>query len=122
MSFKKEGLQTNLVRIQTTIKDYVDSVKTYVQDKAEPLDDRWEVFCEVGKTGILPEVYTHNIEGKLRGFSEEISWYDDFYMNCGQSRSAQSLMESVLNKDDVDEEEFMESILDLFVYTVMEDD
>lgn len=119
--FEKESLEKTLAQLTHNLAEYVSRVKAYVQDKSNPLDDRWELFRKVGEVGILPKAYTYDIEDKLQGFSSEISWYDDFYMDYGHRKSAQDLLEAVLDKDVVIEE-FQESILDLFVYTIKHND
>jgi hypothetical protein len=68
-------INRNLNLIKTCKANILPYLKSYVQDKSYPLEERWKVFVEAGKEGLLEEEpFIQHWEGEVEKWFED--WLD----------------------------------------------
>jgi len=99
---------------------FLTFLQEYVKDTNIPLEDRWNLFVEAGKSGIIKEdLFYHKPDG--------IDWkvntlYDTFYIEKYESVKVDKLLEKsieneIIIKGSKEEDLFKEYFLSNFVYS-----
>ena len=103
----------------------VSEIKEFVQNKNNPLDERWNLFCEAGKSGILPSSSSYFEPDGINWYKNSL--YDTFNMQRCETYSPLRLENSCLKylniftECDYNHNKFKESYLEEFVWNVMYD-
>jgi restriction endonuclease S subunit len=94
-------------------KAFEKTLKAYLKDKKEPLEERWKIF-ELSKAGENHE------SSSVPDYNTGGSPYDDFYMERGQQQEVFEILKTGVENDVFDEEsskEFQEHCLKHFIRT-----
>lgn len=117
---KKEKIEEALKTLKKEESLFLSEVKAYVQDLSIPLNDRWEVFCMVGESKIIP---SNKYLFEPKGLNwDKLDFFEDFYLDRYQQYYANHILEqAVEDKLFVDEEKdvalFKESWIEEFVFS-----
>jgi len=101
-------------RLENEIKE---EVKTFVQDKSKPLEERWHIFC-LADMGEMKTWY-EDFKALTKILGRAVSYYDDFGIERYETFEVATFFERRVIQDATEElqNELKEEILDKFIYS-----
>lgn len=101
-------------RLESEIKE---EVKTFVQDKNKPLEERWRIFC-LADMGEM-EIWYEDFKALKKIIGREVSYCDDFGIERHETFEVAAFFERSIVQNATEElqNELKEEILDKFIYS-----